>query len=300
MLHKKQSSAIFIGLAIGLGLMFAVLFSYHLPPSSSYLHSIGSAVIASFFLLLFFWCQKALPITLASVSYLLLFLLVALQPNLHADFKYRDALIYPMGALLLAFFIHNAIKSMDKSSQDTALYWLIFFLLIAATLSSLTLHLQWLLPEDTLPEWLLFPLNQGETPYGNVGQRNQAAFINILGIVCLYYFATCHSFGTHKFFALLKYPLVFLLASGTALSCSRGGLLLAIIALAVLIVREFVVGQNNKNIILAANQAKDLVEDKKIIVIPTKTVPQGITAIINFADISIDPSINLSKNFSIF
>ena len=39
---------------------------------------------------------------------------------------------------------------------------------------------------------------------------------------------------------------------------------------------------NNKNIILAANQAQSLVEDKDIIVIPTKTVPQGITAIINF------------------
>ena len=39
---------------------------------------------------------------------------------------------------------------------------------------------------------------------------------------------------------------------------------------------------NNKNIVLAANQAKHLVEDKEIIVIPTKTVPQGITAIINF------------------
>ena len=39
---------------------------------------------------------------------------------------------------------------------------------------------------------------------------------------------------------------------------------------------------NNKNIILAANQAKSLVEEKEIIVIPTKTVPQGITAIINF------------------
>lgn len=39
---------------------------------------------------------------------------------------------------------------------------------------------------------------------------------------------------------------------------------------------------NNKNIVLAANQAKALVEDKQIIVIPTKTVPQGITAIINF------------------
>lgn len=39
---------------------------------------------------------------------------------------------------------------------------------------------------------------------------------------------------------------------------------------------------NNKNIILAANQAASLVEDKEIIVIPTKTVPQGITAMINF------------------
>lgn len=39
---------------------------------------------------------------------------------------------------------------------------------------------------------------------------------------------------------------------------------------------------NNKNITLAANQAKSLVEDKNVIVIPTKTVPQGITAIINF------------------
>ena len=39
---------------------------------------------------------------------------------------------------------------------------------------------------------------------------------------------------------------------------------------------------NNSNIILAANQAMTLVEDKNIIVIPTKTVPQGITAVINF------------------
>ena len=39
---------------------------------------------------------------------------------------------------------------------------------------------------------------------------------------------------------------------------------------------------DNKNIILAANQAKAMVENKKIIVIPTKTVPQGITAIINY------------------
>ena len=40
---------------------------------------------------------------------------------------------------------------------------------------------------------------------------------------------------------------------------------------------------NNKNIILAAEQAKSLVEDKELVVIPSKTVPQGIMAVINFA-----------------
>jgi len=39
---------------------------------------------------------------------------------------------------------------------------------------------------------------------------------------------------------------------------------------------------NNSNIILAAEQAKQLTEDKNIIVIPSKTIPQGITALINF------------------
>lgn len=39
---------------------------------------------------------------------------------------------------------------------------------------------------------------------------------------------------------------------------------------------------NNKNIILAAEQAKSLVEDKNIVVIPSKTVAQGITAVINY------------------
>lgn len=48
---------------------------------------------------------------------------------------------------------------------------------------------------------------------------------------------------------------------------------------------------NNKNIILAANQAKDICEDKQLIVIPTKTIPQGITAMINF-----DPSGSAEDN----
>lgn len=51
---------------------------------------------------------------------------------------------------------------------------------------------------------------------------------------------------------------------------------------------------NNKNIILAANQVQYMVEDKKIIVIPTKTVAQGVTAIINYV-----PDLSVEENESV-
>lgn len=58
---------------------------------------------------------------------------------------------------------------------------------------------------------------------------------------------------------------------------------------------------NNKNIILAANQAQTLTKDKDIIVIPTKTVPQGITAVISFmpeadTDTNMEAMIEAVKN----
>lgn len=39
---------------------------------------------------------------------------------------------------------------------------------------------------------------------------------------------------------------------------------------------------NNGNIILAANQAKNLTEDKEVYVVPSKNIPQGIAAMISF------------------
>ena len=48
---------------------------------------------------------------------------------------------------------------------------------------------------------------------------------------------------------------------------------------------------NNKNIILAANQAAELTTDKNLLVIPTKTIPQGITAVINYV-----PELSVEEN----
>ena len=49
---------------------------------------------------------------------------------------------------------------------------------------------------------------------------------------------------------------------------------------------------NNSNIILAANQAQSIVTDKNVYVVPSKTIPQGITALINF-----DESADAEANF---
>lgn len=49
---------------------------------------------------------------------------------------------------------------------------------------------------------------------------------------------------------------------------------------------------NNSNIILAANQAASISKDKKILVVPSKTIPQGISALLNFNEAE-EPEANL-------
>ncbi len=59
---------------------------------------------------------------------------------------------------------------------------------------------------------------------------------------------------------------------------------------------NIVILPNNKNIILAANQAQSLTKDKKVYVVPTKTVPQGITAVINYVpDLSIEENLKVME-----
>ena len=51
---------------------------------------------------------------------------------------------------------------------------------------------------------------------------------------------------------------------------------------------------NNKNIILAANQAVDLAKDCRVVVVPTKTIPQGITALLNYSpDMDADSNLEV-------
>lgn len=71
----------------------------------------------------------------------------------------------------------------------------------------------------------------------------------------------------------------YIIAGGQTMNPSTEDMLIAIEAINA---KNIFILPNNSNIILAAQQAKELTQDKNIIVIPTKTVPQGITAIINY------------------
>ena len=70
-------------------------------------------------------------------------------------------------------------------------------------------------------------------------------------------------------------------------------------AIANLNAENIIVLPNNKNIILAAEQARDLTEDKRIIVIPTKTIPQGIAAMVGYMpDSDVDTNMESMKESS--
>ena len=71
----------------------------------------------------------------------------------------------------------------------------------------------------------------------------------------------------------------YLIEGGQTMNPSTDDMLKAIEAVRA---RTVYIFPNNTNIILAANQARDLTEGKDIIVVPTKTIPQGISSIISF------------------
>ncbi|MBQ3104583.1 MAG: DAK2 domain-containing protein [Lachnospiraceae bacterium] len=83
----------------------------------------------------------------------------------------------------------------------------------------------------------------------------------------------------------------FVISGGQTMNPSTEDMLNAIEQVAA---KNIFIFPNNKNIILAADQAKRMTKDKKIIVIPSKTIPQGITAIINYI-----PDLGIEENESI-
>ena len=114
------------------------------------------------------------------------------------------------------------------------------------------------------------------------GQREQEEPVQVEGI-WLYKPYPCRCMELEKFSRGLVS--MYLIEGGQTMNPSTEDMLNAIRQVPA---RNIFILPNNSNIIMAAKQAKQLTKDKEIFVIPTKTIPQGITAIINFVPDSSD------------
>lgn len=93
---------------------------------------------------------------------------------------HKDALIFPLGCVLLAGSIHFSAMNESDSNRITlssALAWAFYI----ASMGTLFFQIYQLTDAEWLGRWVL-PLPQDMQPYGNVGQRNEVAFIHVLAI----------------------------------------------------------------------------------------------------------------------
>ncbi len=231
MKNKIQENAhVFLGFALGVGWLCAIGTTYRMVPVGSYQPSMIFNIISAFFLLVFFINRKIFIFAYSASAWVFLFILILLQPILHKGFAYQDALIYPMGAMLLAFFVHSAIASLDEEEKKSTFRIIVIFIIAAALVTTLSQWLQWTIPYGEISKYLVYPLRSGYTAYGNIGQRNEAAYINTLGIIALFYISS----GTPKNIQkLIISSLALFLASGVALSGSRGAVVLLFLTVAV-------------------------------------------------------------------
>lgn len=161
----------------------------------------------------------------ASWTWLLLLAVVVLQPVLHR-IDYPDSLVFPVGALLLCALLSQALQHASSSAVsrfETCLAWAF----VVASLGTLLLQwLQFTFPTAVLP-WFVMHLPDGMQPFGNLAQRNQAAFVHALGLAALAFLHTTQPAGRW-----VPWIVAAGMVSGVALSGSRLGVILALAAFA--------------------------------------------------------------------
>lgn len=166
---------------------------------------------------------KIKTVGLDSIFWLLLFLLVLVQP-FFLSYDYLDNLIFPLATLLACFILSVIINNVIDKSR--ILQYSAYALIAIGMLNALVQLIQYL----NVPFLSLFimPVQASDIRfYGNVAQPNQLAFIYALAIVA------CHFIYQQSEINLrtLMLFLLFTFTAGIALSSSRGGLILALASL---------------------------------------------------------------------
>lgn len=161
---------------------------------------------------------KIKEIGIDSLFWLLLFLLILIQP-FFIHYAYLDGVLFPLATILVCFILSVIISNTDEKSK--LVYYSAFGFTAVALLNTVFQLLQYANVSDDL--WFVMTM-QGNRFFGNVGQPNQLAFIYALGIAACHYLLIKAEYkrGIFIFMALT------ILSIGLALTSSRGGLILGL------------------------------------------------------------------------
>ena len=161
---------------------------------------------------------KITKIGIDSLFWLLLFLLVLIQP-FFINYAYLDGVIFPLATILVCFILSVLINNTDDKSK--LIYYSAFGFTAVALLNTVFQLLQYLNVSDNL--WFVMTM-QGNRFFGNVGQPNQLAFIYALGIAACHYLLIKAEYER----GILIFMALTILSIGLALTSSRGGLILGL------------------------------------------------------------------------
>lgn len=206
---------------IGLALLSCIINPLHLLPGFDIFHNLFIAIILSLGLSIFFLTRPNLKLPKNTLSWVLLFILVLVQPFIN-NIPYMDSLLIPLGTLAISILLSIAVTGLDNKIEVIEVFlkvliiaMLVTFLIQITQCYGIVLH---------IGSIAFTSISSGRID-GNFLQPNQAAFMYALSIGALLYFYNKNSKRNLKIFII---ALLFLFACGAAFTLSRAGLIMCV------------------------------------------------------------------------
>lgn len=207
---------------IGIGYFIGILSPHNFAPNAEFMPSAEMSFCVVIGLLYWICNTKKISISPINIAWLLLIIILLIQPILHS-YTYPQILLYPFAGLVLAFLVSIVASNITIEREEILI--LGSFMLVASLATVLIQYMQ-LFEVDSL--FQLFPSLTGiDYPSGFLFQRNQAAFVLSLSLVfCIYLIKT-----SNKKARILSYLCIIILSSAISITGSRTGIILLLFSI---------------------------------------------------------------------
>lgn len=211
---------------IGLCYAFGILNTAHYMPYPTFFGGGLATAILAAILMVTLYLSPLHSIALSSLTWLSLALVIAIQSSFN-NIIYTDSLIFPVVALLLITILSAQVYNLEN--KPLFIQHLAVIMLFAGLITVVIQGIQLTVSADNLP-WGVSKLAGGQGPYGNLNQRNVAAYVLSMTTVALFF--VYYRWRLSIIWLLLG---LFILAVGNAMTGSRGGVILLAVALIIMV-----------------------------------------------------------------